>query len=124
MSKSRKSLGKWGEGKALEFLQNMNFKIEKLNYRKRIGEIDLICWDKGVLVFIEVKTTTSNFLKTPQEGYSIRQQCRLRKVAQLYLVNRSKQKEPLGIRFDFVGIKNILGKAEITHLKNVTLGGR
>lgn len=122
MSRGRKSLGRWGEGIAREFLKNLDYKIEIANYRTRIGEIDLICWDKDQLVFVEVKTSNSNFLKTPQDGYSIRQQNRLRKVAELYLLKQTYKKEPAGIRFDFVGIKNVAGKTDITHLENIMLG--
>ena|SRR3990167_2903032 len=122
MSSERKELGKWGESVAREFLTDLGYKIETANFRTRRGEIDLVCWDKENVVFVEIKTFKSNLFKTPQEGYSNRQQNNLRRMAEIYLIKQSYKKEPVGIRFDFVGIKNVAGKTEITHLKNITIG--
>lgn len=61
-------LGKRGEDLAREFLTKQGYKIIEQNYSKRYGEIDLIAIHNNILVFIEVKTRTSNQYGTPLES--------------------------------------------------------
>ena len=56
----KKLLGRAGEKRACEFLKKKGFKILETNYKTFVGEIDIIALDKEVLVFIEVKTRTSD----------------------------------------------------------------
>ena len=64
---------KFGEDKACEYLKKLNFKIIERNFRKGYGEIDIVAIDSSdrsgqVLVFVEVKTRTSNAFGSPLEG--------------------------------------------------------
>jgi len=58
MNDPRKSRGDFAEGLAIDFLKKKNFKIITTNYRYRIGEIDIIAFDKAAkeLVFVEVRS--------------------------------------------------------------------
>jgi len=47
--------GKTGETLAYHCLRKNGYRIVARNYRKYYGEIDLIGWENGVLVFVEVK---------------------------------------------------------------------
>ena len=53
-------IGKTGEEIAKKYLLENNYKIVAKNFRCKFGEIDIIAYDKEELVFIEVKTRTSN----------------------------------------------------------------
>ena len=119
MSKVRKNLGKWGENVAKEFLLKNGYKVETSNYRTKGGEIDLICWDKSQIVFVEIKTSRSSLLKAPQDGYSKKQQNRLRFLAQKYISTHKFGEKPEAFRFDFIGIKINKNISQITHLKNI-----
>lgn len=121
MSLYRKNLGEWGEGVAKEFVINLGYKIESSNYRTKRGEIDLICWDCDQVVFIEIKTSKSWLIKTPQEAYSKRQRDRLRCMAESYIASNQLKNNPTGFRFDFIGIKVVKNNPKITHLKNIEI---
>jgi putative endonuclease len=58
-------LGKTGEAEAQKYLLKENYKILEINFRCRLGEIDIIAQDGEYLVFIEVKTRTSNLFGSP-----------------------------------------------------------
>ncbi|MFC2075030.1 YraN family protein [Bdellovibrionota bacterium] len=119
MSK-RKELGKKGELIARRYLQSLGYKREAENVRTRMGEIDLIAWDGGELVFVEVKTSKSNLFSRPEELYSFRQRQRLRKIAEQYLCSAPK-KSYSAVRFDFIGVTFAQSDHKVVHLKNVEL---
>lgn len=47
--------GAIAEQLAAAFLQRQGLKLVETNYRCRFGEIDLVCNDRGTLVFVEVR---------------------------------------------------------------------
>lgn len=62
--KRTKSIGNKGELIAYQYFINKGFDVLDRNYRKRRGEVDLICKKDNVLHFIEVKT-----IKIPKNGF-------------------------------------------------------
>ena len=52
---------------AVEFLQNKGFVIIERNFRTRYGEIDIVCYDKNILIFVEVKTKIGHDFGEPEE---------------------------------------------------------
>jgi putative endonuclease len=98
----RRQLGDRGEDLAAAALKKQGYKILERNYRTPLGEIDLIAKQKGVLVFIEVKTRQSGRYGTPAEAVHPAKQAKLRRLAEYYL-----QQQRLGdvaVRFDVVAI--------------------
>jgi putative endonuclease len=53
-------LGKKGELAARNFLEEKGCKIRCVNFRGKNGEVDIIAEDGDTIVFVEVKTRTSN----------------------------------------------------------------
>ena len=53
------ALGARAERIALEYLQGHGLTVLERNYRRRLGEIDLVALDHGVLVIAEVRTRSS-----------------------------------------------------------------
>ena len=41
--RTRDLSGPWGEALAAEYLRKKGWRIEAMNYRTRLGEIDIIC---------------------------------------------------------------------------------
>ena len=71
-------LGVRGEKLAARFLRRQGFKILYRNFRGRQGgEIDLVCRDRGTLVFVEVKTRTREDFGRPLEAVNQAKQRRL-----------------------------------------------
>lgn len=60
----KQEIGRWGEGIAAAFLERKGYTIIGRNYFTPEGELDLIALleekDEQVLVFVEVKTRTSD----------------------------------------------------------------
>ncbi|MFZ0009841.1 MAG: YraN family protein [Steroidobacteraceae bacterium] len=52
----RQQLGRRAEQLAAEFLAAQGLEILERNYRRRLGELDIIARSKGVLVIAEVRT--------------------------------------------------------------------
>ncbi len=65
MSLARKKLGKAGEEAAGKYLERKGYRLLARNYGRARGEIDLICYQDGCIVFVEVKTRSD-----PQVGES------------------------------------------------------
>ncbi len=56
MTKERQHTERTGEEIACDFLKELGYSIVVLNYRSRIGEIDIVAEHRENLVFCEVKT--------------------------------------------------------------------
>lgn len=67
MINDTKKLGNFGEELALDFLENLGYKLIKKNLRLFCGEIDLLMEDGDTLVICEVKTMAQNEYGVPQE---------------------------------------------------------
>ena len=61
-------IGKIGEDLASKYLEAAGYIIIERNFLARQGEIDIIAKDKKELVFIEVKTRTSDIYGKPVEA--------------------------------------------------------
>ncbi len=83
MSEQQRAVGKAGEDNAVKYLQKQGYRILERNFRCRFGEIDLIARDKGVLVFIEVKTRRSRAFGPPAMAVTPEKQRHLIKASQV-----------------------------------------
>lgn len=114
-----------GEDKACEFLRKHGYKIIERNFRKGYGEIDIVAIHPSTgsgqaLVFIEVKTRTSNNFGSPLEAITYWKLKTLIKTAQYYKMTHPKL--PDSLRIDAVSV--ILSHGEkvesIEHIKNIS----
>lgn len=51
-------IGAIGEGIAAKYLEKKGFFIIDRNYRKKWGELDIVCKKEGIIHFVEVKTVS------------------------------------------------------------------
>ncbi len=102
MSLFKKNLGREGEDRAAEFLVRRGYRILERNYSTRMGEIDLIALHEGAIVFVEVKTRTSNAYGAPELAVNLRKQQRMVRAALGYLKNKKLHQMPC--RFDVVAV--------------------
>ena len=72
MGRYRKSLGERGEHAAEKALTQRGYRLLERNYLVRGGEIDLIMERSEEIVFVEVKTRTSDRFGSPLEGIDAR----------------------------------------------------
>ena len=123
--KNRKiKIGSFGENLARDFLKRKGYKVLKRNVKNKWGEIDIIAKRGNTLVFIEVKTRTSDFFGGSIRSLSFRKMERFKRAIQVFLSSpKLKQVDSLDVRADFIGVDLDLKKkvAKIRHVKNVGL---
>lgn len=102
MSNQRQNLGRRGEDEAASYLKKQGYILLQRNYRCPLGEIDVIAKDSKTLVFIEVRTRSSDRFGTPQESINRKKMLKIHKVAQYYLKAVQKEEEP--VRFDVLAL--------------------
>lgn len=108
--------GKTGEQMAYVCLRKKGYRIVARNYRKHYGEIDLIGWDKSVLVFIEVKLRSRTDHGLPQDAVNLAKRRQISHVAKEY--RRRHHLHDINYRFDIVSIQGSSGKERIEILKD------
>jgi putative endonuclease len=99
------TLGQKGEKMAADYLRRNGFRVLYWNFRsKRGGEIDLICRDRRAetLVFVEVKTRTSDAFGPPHAGVTQEQEDRIIRGAKEWLRMLNDPRVPY--RFDVVEV--------------------
>ena len=97
----RDLLGPWGEALAAEYLRKKGCRIEAMNYRTRLGEIDIIAENREYLVFAEVKLRKSTYFGAAREFVDARKQEKLRATASMWLEEHETSLQP---RFDVIEI--------------------
>jgi putative endonuclease len=117
------STGEQGEKLAGAFLQKQGYHIVARNWRSprdRRDELDLICLDGNVLVFVEVKTRAANALVSGFHAVDTRKKSVVRRAATAYM--RQLRPRPDTYRFDVVEVSILPhGSPEVRHYENVEL---
>lgn len=117
-------LGRNGEDRAAYYLLREGYAILDRNVRWKGGEIDIIALDgDGTIVFVEVKTRSSNLYGTPEAAVTARKLSRMRSTA-AYWLRQTRQRAP--IRFDVVALTatGADGLFGLEHFKGVDDGAR
>lgn len=102
MLNQKQKLGRRGEDEAVSYLKKKGYIIIQRNYRCSLGEIDIIAKEGKTLVFIEVRSRSSDRFGMPQESVNRSKMLKIYKVAQYYLKAVQKEEEP--VRFDVLAL--------------------
>lgn len=97
------ALGSWGEEQAVHFLLCNGYRVIERNFKVWEGEIDIVTERNGSIVFVEVKTRSSDRFGRPEESLSKRKQLRLYRAGCRYLELNSLLDEPF--QFDLIAIE-------------------
>lgn len=109
--------GQLGERAAKKHLKRAGLKFLTANFRSDRGEIDLVMRDKDCLVFVEVKTRSSEEWTRPAAAVDKERRGRLTRAGLDYL--RLLKNPPVKVRFDIVEVLLENGAVrEIRHLPN------
>ena len=112
---SRARFGRSGEDEAVSFYESAGFVVER-NFRAGRWEVDLVAAKRGLVVFCEVKTRTSDRWGLPQEAVGREKQARIRRVASSWLAEHHPG--PVEVRFDVVSVLVSDGQVHLTHIEN------
>lgn len=104
--------GKWGEETARTFLEENKYEILETNWHCSHKEVDIIAKINNTIVFVEVKTRTSNFIN-PAEAVNLQKQKLLIAAANSYM--RSKGFDA-NVRFDIISIVKTNKSTTLEHI--------
>ena len=113
----RTAKGQYYEGLALTYLRAHGLRLLQRNYRCKLGEIDLIMQDHGVLVFVEVRFRDSESHGTAFETVDSRKQRKLLRAAQHYLLHHNEHVQRI-CRFDVLGLSGRLHSFRIHWIRD------
>jgi putative endonuclease len=117
MPNARQTLGRAAEEAAARFLEEAGLAVAERNVRFAEGEIDLVCRDAGVVVFVEVKCRRLGWDEAPAAAVSWPKQRRLTRLAQHYLKRR--RLEGVRCRFDVVSVtQDARGALAVRHVRS------
>jgi len=94
-------LGRKGEALAKAYLEQQGFEILDENWTHGKCEVDLIVYKDRRIVFVEVKTRSSNTFGEPEDFVDARKQKLLVEAADEYIYLMDHQGE---VRFDIISI--------------------
>ena len=116
-SDPRHQFGQASEMQAEQFLVAKGYRILDRNVRTRLGELDLVADDHGVVVFVEVKGRTTDAFGGALLAVDHRKQVKLTKLATQYLAQRHWSDKVC--RFDVVLVQGRASdQGRIEHLQN------
>lgn len=102
---TRAEIGALGEQLAVDHLRSVGLRVLERNWRCRFGELDVIAVDDTTrtVVFVEVKTRTSDRFGGVEEAVTPQKVRRLRRLAGLWLA--AQQTGWPSVRIDVVGVR-------------------
>jgi putative endonuclease len=116
-SDPRHQFGQASEMQAEQFLVAKDYRILDRNVRTRLGELDLVADDHGVVVFVEVKGRTTDAFGGALLAVDHRKRVKLTKLAAQYLAQRHWSDK--ACRFDVVLVQGRSSdQGRIEHLQN------
>jgi len=107
--------GQIGESAARKRLRQQGLNFLTANYRTERGEIDLVMRDKDCLVFIEVKTRSSEEWGRPASAVDAERRRRLTRAGLDYL--RLLKNPRVKVRFDIVEV--LVRDGEVTEIRHL-----
>jgi putative endonuclease len=116
MTHRRQTLGRIAEDEAARFLRAAGLAVAERNVRFPEGELDLVCRENGVVVFVEVKCRRSGWDEAPAAAVSWHKQRRLTRLAQHYL--KWRRLDGVRCRFDVVSVTiDARGALDVRHVR-------
>jgi putative endonuclease len=118
---TRAARGRYGEDLAEEHCRRkLGYRVLERNWRNKNDELDLVCMDGEVLVFVEVRARAKGALVSGYASVDKHKKKVLQRACKSYL--RSLQNRPKHFRFDIVDVALAEGsRGEVRHYANVPL---
>ena len=113
-------LGEKGETLAVDFLKAKGYHIVERNKRFGRAEIDIIAKIGEEIVFVEVKTRTSDYFGFPEESIDSKKIELMGKAAEQFEIDTD---EKFTIRFDCISVVIGVHDTEIIHIEDAFLPG-
>ena len=115
----KKAVGNRGESLAAKYLEEKGYKILERNFRSGRNEIDIVAEDGDSIVFVEVKTTSSDRaekMRLPCTAVDKNKKQRIIECARDYIMKHRVSTD--GYRFDVIEVYLNRDTPEINHIEN------
>jgi putative endonuclease len=106
MSLDRRELGAAAEEIAAAYLAAHGAKILERNYRRRLGELDVIAREGNTLLIVEVRTRSTSAYGGAAASVNVRKRRRIVRAAQ-QLLQQHGELGRLAVRFDVVVVSDV-----------------
>lgn len=105
-------LGRWGEEIAAQYMREKGWYIRHRDWRYEGIDLDIVCIDEmdSTLVFVEVKTRSTDVFGRPAEAVDASKRSNIARAAGAYL--RTFRKENRHVRYDII---SIVGTPDASH---------
>lgn len=114
MKSYNKQFGELGEDIAAAYLLKKGYKLLTRNYRFGRVEIDAVCEHRDEIIFVEVKTRSSDMMAYPEKAVGKAKQRNIRLAAERYL---EENNIVFPARFDIIAV--VKGeKLEVEHIED------
>ena len=112
---STRETGKVAEDVAVDFLLKNGYEILERNWFSHHHEIDVVAKKNKMVIFVEVKSLASSFIREPYMAVDRNKQMRLISAANAYIRTRNIDDE---VRFDIISIIMAPTETKIEHIEN------
>jgi putative endonuclease len=99
----RQQIGRAAEDAAVAYLESQGVEIVTRNFRRRLGELDVVARERDTLIIVEVRKRSSNRFGGAAASVDFRKQVKLQRTA-AQLLQQRKDLAGLRVRFDVVAI--------------------
>ena len=119
MPKSKSEKGKWGEEIAANFLQKRGYRIIFRNWRAERGDIDIVALHENCLVFVEVKSGSTELYGPPELRITNSKKRQLFKLASIFIQQAAQYKiQNDSYRFDVVVVDGYPNRYQIRNFEH------
>ena len=108
-------LGELGEELAVEELEKNGYEIVERNWRYKKAEVDIIAQKNNVLIAVEVKTRSNDYMGNPEDFVSPKKIKLLVEAVNEYVISKDLEVE---VRFDIIAIIKNENKFTLEHLED------
>ena len=118
---TRGERGQYGEDLAADYCKRMlGFQVIARNWRYKKYELDIVCLDSGVLVFVEVRARAASALVGGYHSIDAYKKRVLQRGSKAYI--NQLQNPPKHVRFDVIDVSlSDEGEGDVRHYGNVPL---
>lgn len=118
---TRAERGQYGEDLATAYCKHtLGFQVIARNWRYKRDELDIVCVDAGVLVFVEVRARAANALVGGYHSIDAHKKQVLQRGSKAYI--NQLQNPPKHVRFDVIEVSlSDDGEGDVRHYGNVPL---
>lgn len=109
------TIGKSGEDIARKYLESNDYLILETNWREGRLECDIIAYKDNHIVFVEVKTRSSEEFGSPEQFVDKKKQLAYIRLANAYVLQKKRTEEA---QFDIISVVNTAEGPVVRHIPN------